>query len=234
MARSIAHSRYALAVTLVTLIGLAGCGSSSGPSSNGESSKTGPQVVKDAAAALGASSAAHIAGTVSDSGKAEKVDLQLQTDGTSGTLDISGVPVSIVAVGGALYIKAPASFYTAQKATPAAAAKVANRWVKGPASTDISSLSLAGLAKSLPEPDAGTTIENKVTTGTLHGQKVVIVRESDGSLLYVAATGKPYPLRAVNSASSKAGPGDATFSAFGQHMTLKAPAGAIDSTVGTA
>jgi hypothetical protein len=103
--------------------------------------------------------------------------------------------------------------------------------VKIPAGSDLAgSFTLSGLATSLNKPDPGITIDPKVTTGIYQGQKVVIVRESDGSQLYVAATGKPYPLRVVSSAKSAGGAGDAAFSGFGKHVALKAPAGALDVT----
>jgi hypothetical protein len=207
------------------------CGSSSsGSNSNGEAKKAGPQVAKDAAAALGATDAVHVAGTMTDSAtkKPVKFDLQLQADGTSGTLAMSGQTVSIISVGGATYIKASAAFYEAQQASPTAAAKLADRWVKAPTSQEFDSFTLSGLSKSLGEPDG--KIDDAVTTGSLNGQDVVIVSQTDGSKLYVAGTGEPIPLQITNSAKSSDGEGTVSFTDYGKHQTIKAPADAIDAS----
>jgi hypothetical protein len=235
-ANLVARARAAVvAISLAvggSVLVVTGCGSS-GPASNGEANKSASQVVKDAGAALVSSGAAHLAGFVPDSStkKPENIDLHLQSDGSSGTITALNFPVSIISVGGTSYIKGPTAFWVASKVPAAAAAKLGNRWVKVPADADFSSsFTLSGLASSLNKPDAGVTINPKVTTGKFNGQKVVIVSESDGSQLYVAATGTPYPLRVVSTAKSSGGAGDATFSEFGKRVALKAPAGAIDAS----
>jgi hypothetical protein len=221
--------RRVIALSLTALVCVAGCGSSSGNPTNGESSKTGPQVAKDAASALSAVGAIHMAGTLGVDGKPNKIDVQLQSDGGSGSISLAGAQVDFVSVGSILYVKASAAFYVSTSIKPAIAAKLANRWVELPPDTDFKPLTLAGLAKSLNEPDVGAKVEDKVTTGTLQGQAVVIIRSSDGSKLYVAATGKPYPLKIVNDAKSKDAAGTVTISGFGEHKTIKAPAGALDA-----
>ncbi len=218
----------ALALTVPLLTSACGSSSSSG---NGEAKKTGPQVAKDAGAALGASNAVHISGQVTESSTKKQigVDLQVQSDGTSGTLTYSGQPVSLVVVDGTSYVKAPAAFYESQGASPAQAAKVADRWVKTANSKDFDNFTLASLSKSLGEPSDGSKINDKVTTDTISGQDVVVASENDGSKLYVAATGKPVPLQVTNSAQSKDGVGTLTFTDYGKHQTIKTPADAIDA-----
>ena len=69
-----------------------------------------------------------------------------------------------------------------------------------------------------------------MTTGKVDGKKAVIVTESDGSKLYVAATGKPLPLQLVSSTKSKAtNSGSLKFINYGKHQTIRAPSGAIDA-----
>ncbi len=97
------------------------------------------------------------------------------------------------------------------------------------ANSAFATFTLPALSKSLADQPAGSSaIEKKVTTGSLDGRDVVIVSQADGSQLFVAATGKPYPLKAVNSAKSKDGAGTITFTGYGNHQTIKAPAGALD------
>jgi hypothetical protein len=227
-----------LAVSLVlggSLLPLTGCGSSSsGPASNGEAKKTGAQIEKDAAAALASSGAAHLAGTLNaaDSTGPVGINFHLQSDGSSGTLNSAGFPVNIVSVGGINYVKAPTGYWVAAKVPSAAAAKLGGRWVKVPTNSSFSDtstlLSLPSFAASVSKLDPGVTINPKVTTTTLNGQQVVVVSQSDGSQVYVAATGKPYPLKIVSSGTGTKGV--ATLSGFGKTVALKAPAGAIDAS----
>jgi hypothetical protein len=227
--------RPVLALTIaVTVASLSACGSSS--AGNGEAKKSGPQVVKDASAALGAAGAVHFAGTIidADSKAQTKVDMQIQSDGSSGSLTSGGFEIDLVVVDGATYEKAPAAFYTSEKAPAAAAKALGGHWVKlttADADSDFGDFTLAGVSKSLADPTQNSSpTEQKITTGTLDGQKVVIVRQADGSQLFIAATGKPLPLKVVNSAKSKDGSGTITLSGYGKHQIIKAPAGAIDAS----
>ena len=209
---------------------ISACGSS-GPAGNGEAKKTGAEVAKDAAAALGATTAVHFSGSATDSSSKQPIslNLQLQSDGTSGTVTIAGTSVNVVAVGGKSYIKAPASFYVTEGSTATVAAKLADKWVTAPSGSSFDSFNLAAISKSLGDPTT-TTINKAVKTGSLDGQSVVIVTQADGSQLFVAATGKPYPLKIVNSAKSKDGVGAASLTDYGKHIEIKAPAGAQDPT----
>lgn len=217
----------ALAVGVAGTCLLAGCG---GSSSNGEAKKTGTEVAKDAAAALGASQAVHVAGQLTDSStkKPITVDVQLQDDGTSGKFTFSGQTVQVIAVGGTTYIKTTAAFYESQGTSAAAAAKLANKWVKDPDASEFNDFTLSGLSKQLSQPSSGSKINDAVTTGKVDGKKVVIASESDGSKLYVAATGKPVPLQLSNSTSSSEGSGSVKFTDYGKHESITAPSGALD------
>ena len=231
------HARAGVVTVSLALAGsllfVNGCGSSSsGPASNGEANKTGAQIEKDAAAALVSAGAAHLAGTLNDADSTgpTAVNFQLQSDGSSGTLASGGFTANLVSLGGVNYLKAPMGFWVASKVPAATAAKLAGRWVKVPADSSFSSTSklftLSGFAASISYLNPGVTINPKVTTAKLNGQKVVVVSQSDGAHVYVAATGKPYPLKIVT--SGKGANGAATLSGFGKRLAIKAPTGAID------
>ena len=235
MARRAKVSALMFSAMAATLLSVSACGSSSGSPgqpSNGETAKSGLQVSKDAAAALTASGAVHLAGTMTDAASkaTETVDLQLQSDGTSGTVSEQGITINLISVGGDEYVKGPAGFYTKEKLASAVAAKLANKWVKLPAGTNAIEFSLASTAKSLQDPQAGETFKTKVESGTLNGQKVAIASLTNGSQLFVAATGKPYALKIVNSATDPNGKGILILSGFGDKKSITAPAGAIDAS----
>jgi hypothetical protein len=198
---------------------------SSSTSDNGEAKKKGPQVSKDTAAALKAAGSAHFKGTETDGSSTAAIDLQLVADGGIGTITQSGTTINLINTGGSSYVKAPAAFYTAQGASAANAATVADKWVKLPATeTSFSEFTLNALSDDLAKPSSGSKIEDAVTTGKVGDQSVVILKQSDGSQLFVASEGPAYPLKLVSAGTTKS---TSTFTDFGKKVTVTAPAGAI-------
>ena len=62
---------------------------------------------------------------------------------------------------------------------------------------------------------------------TYKGADVVVIRDkSDNSKLYVAATGKPYPVALVSGLKGQSGA--ITFDDWNKPVSLSAPSGAID------
>ncbi len=71
----------------------------------------------------------------------------------------------------------------------------------------------------------GKLVNNGETT--YEGQKVVAIRDtSDDSKLYVAATGKPYPVALVGGQEERAG--TVTFDGWNKPVSLSAPSDALD------
>ena len=216
--------RTRLLVTLgLTAALVTACGGSDG---NGESAKKGPQVAADAANALEKSGAAHLTGTGTQDGKPMQLDVHVVGADASGTLTMDGGKVDLVNVGGKFYVRAGGQFWT-QNGVPAQAVSLLDgKWVIVPsqAASALSQFSLQGLADELRHPSNGT-IKDAVHTDTLDGHKVVVVTESDGSTLDVAATGTPYPLRIVDKGSEAS---TITASEFGKKTKITAPSGALD------
>ena len=159
---------------------LAGCGSSdeapaaaaasSAPSSSAApstESRTGPQVAVAAADALEEAGSAHVSGTVGTGAEAETVDLQLQGEDVSGTIDLGGMQVQLLTVGGVSYFQAAADF---------------------------SEVTLAGLAEELRNPSDGA-FDDEVRTEQLDGQDVLVVTQGNGNEVYVSAEDPQYPLK---------------------------------------
>lgn len=208
----------ALALTL-----LAACGGDDG---NGESAKKGPQVAADAAKALQDAGAAHVTGTGTSDGKTVSLDLHLQGTDALGSITQGGVTLQVISVGGKLYAEAPAEFWTTQGLPAAAGSALAGKWVIVPSDAgSVLPVTLESLAKELRKPSDGTTVDDKVTTSTYQGQKVVVVTSSDKSTVDVAATGKPYPLHSVSKGTD---PGIVTLTDFGKRTAITPPVGALD------
>ena len=223
-----ARPRAVAGLTAVLLSACSG-GGGGGDGGNAEAAKKGPQVAADAAAALERSGAAHLTGTVSEQGQTGDVDLHLQGADASGTITIAGQKVQLVSAGGTAYAKAPAAFWSSFGAPEAISSKLDDHWVVVPqqAAGSLGTFTLKGLADELRRPSNGTW-KDPVGTATVAGQKALVVTESDGSTLDVAATGTPYPLKADTKGGES--PGTLTFSDFGTRTTITAPAGALDLT----
>lgn len=234
-------------IVVLTAVGLAGCGSSSGtgakaaPSSpsgsgasagstpaaagsNGEQTKTPQEVLADAKSALFNAQAVHVKGTVTQQGQAQMLDVQFQGEDTSGTVQLSGITVNIVKTDGKVFIKAPEQFWT-KTAGPTAAPKLANKWLVQDASMagNVSSLTLQGIAASLNAADS--PLKPGVVPSQVEGQPAVVVTQQDGSTLAVANTGAPLPLTLTENGAEK---GTLTFTGYGQKQSIVAPPGAVD------
>lgn len=212
-----------IAAPLAAVALLAGCGGSGGAKSNGEASKTADQIIADAQAAALSASAVHVSGSA---GSSLVVNLHLVAGkGGEGRMTANGLTFDIIRIGGFAYFKGDATFWH-QFGGGAAATLLKGRWLKAPASTgrlasltpltDITKLFSAILASH------GTLAVGKETT--IGGQPAIaVVDTSKGGTLYVATTGKPYPV-----ALRKSGSGSITFDEWDVPVTLTAPSGAVD------
>jgi hypothetical protein len=212
-----------LAVLGLAAVLLTACGGSDG---NGESAKKGPQVAADAASALEKAGAVHLTGTGTSDGAAMKLDLRLQGADATGTITEGQNQIKLVGAGGKLYVQASSGFWSQAGVPESAAGTLAGKWVIVPSSAagQVLPFTLSSLADQLRHP-TDATVKSAVHTATVDGKKVVVVTQTDGSILDVAATGTPYPLRTVDKGAD-AGTVDA--SDFGTKVPITAPTGALD------
>jgi|tagenome__1003787_1003787.scaffolds.fasta_scaffold20869710_2 hypothetical protein len=220
-------ARRLLIVFATTMAFVAGCGGGSG-SGNGEQAKTAGQILADARTAATGAGSVHVTGTILDSGTKLKLDLRAGDHTGSGTITFRGSPVRVVRIGKTLYIQAPESFYRATGADSATARLLAGKWLKASA-TQKDFAQLAQLTRLKDLLTLTTKPDGKVSKGgtsTVAGTSVIALKDDKGGSLYIATTGKPYPvaLRGKNSTSS----GDVHFSEWGEPVEASAPKGAID------
>lgn len=219
----------ALALVLTAVL-LAGCGSSKQAAPpNDEASKPALRVVADATAAAARASSAHVSGSVESGGTPITLDLSTARGrGAKGSMSTNGLSFDLVRIGDTLYIRGSDAFYK-HFAGAAVAELLHGRWVKAPA-TRGRLKSLAPLT-SLGALFAGISSHHGKLANdgrsTYKGTEVVVVRdESDNSKLYVAATGKPYPVALVSGQKDRSG--TITFDDWDKPVSLSAPSGAID------
>jgi hypothetical protein len=218
----------ALAVVLAGLL-VAGCGGhGKSASSNSEASKSANSVLADATAAANSATSAHVSGSISSGGTPITIDLTMGRGKAKGSMSTSGLEFDLIRVGNTAYIQGSDDFYK-HFAGAAVAQLLHGKWLKA----SIVSGRYASLAPLTSISDLfGKVASNhgKLTNAgakTYNGQKVVEIRDkSDNSKLYVAATGKPYPMAIVGGKKNQSG--TISFDNWNKSFSVSAPKGAID------
>ena len=223
----------ALALALVVTVALlAGCGSSGGKSTtakpNGEASKPPARVLADARAAAAKASSAHVAGDIKEGQTPITLDLStVRGKGAKGSMSTNGLAFDMVRIGDTVYVHGSDAFYK-HFAGAAVAQFLHDKWLKGSATHGrLQSLapltSLDGLFAVISSQH-GKLVNDGPTT--YKGTQVVAIRDkSDGSRLYVAATGRPYPVALVSPKHGRSGA--ITFGDWNKPVSLSAPSSAI-------
>jgi hypothetical protein len=128
----------------------------------------------------------------------------------------------VISVNNSVYIQGTRAFWS-HFAGAAAASKFAGQWLKAPASGQFAAIaSLTDMQQLFGKLFTSHGTLKKAGTSTVNGQKVVAVKDTtQGGTLYVAATGKPYP---VEFAKSGSGGGKIVFDRINQPVSLSPPA----------
>jgi hypothetical protein len=219
----------ALALVLTAAL-LAGCGSSGKSAKpNSEASKPAARVLADAKAAATSASSAHVSGNIKSNGTPIELDLStVRGKGATGSMSTNGLSFDLTRIGDTVYIKGSDAFYK-HFAGAGVAQLLHGKWLKASA-THGRLRSLAPLT-SLGALFAGISAHHGKLANdgktTYKGTDVVAIRDtSDGSKLYVAATGKPYPVAIVG--GRKGDSGAITFDDWNKSVSLSAPGNAVD------
>jgi hypothetical protein len=217
----LAGSLLALAVPA-----LVGCGSSS--SGNGVASKSAEEIVGEARKAADSASSVHVSGSVNSGGSPVALDLSMAAgSGASGQISQNGSTFKIIVAGGDAYISGSSAFYS-KLGGSAAAQLLSGKWLKVPVSTPefASFASLTNMRKLLDTVLVGHGQLEKGSTTTIAGQQAIAVKDTTrGGTLYVATTGKPYPLQIVKSGSEA---GTISFEKWDEPVSVSAPASSVD------
>jgi len=207
------------AVSLAALLG--GCGASS---DNGVAAKSPEQIVAASKAAAESATSVHVSGTIVSNGAPITLDLQQLR---RGQLSVGGLGFEVIQTGGTVYIKGSEAFYR-HIGGATAAQLLQGRWLKAStASREFASISSLTDLRQLV--DASLEHRGALTkAGTTHvnGQAVVGVSDqTKGGTLYIATTGKPYPVQITKAGG---GGGAVSFQGWNQPVTIVAPANALD------
>jgi hypothetical protein len=217
----------ALGLALVGAVA-AGCGGSSSVG-NGLASKSPAAIVAAAKAAADGAASVHVSGAVNE-GVPLSLDMYLLAGkGGRGYVTQNGLRFELIALGSTVYIKGSPAFYR-HIGGDAAARLLQGKWLKVPAAagqfapitglTDLRKLIDTALASH------GTLVKGPTTS--VGGLKVVAVNDtSKGGVLYVAATGKPFPAAVARSGANG---GRIVFDRWNGAVTISPPLNAINLT----
>ncbi len=210
--------------SLVLTVALAACG---GGSDNGVSSKSPNDIASAASSAVSNVNSVHVAGAVANGTSRFTIDLNLVNGkGGAGSMSQGGLSFKIISVNQEVYINGSPTFWR-QFGGASAASLLSGKWLKAPASGQFGSLATLTNVHTLFSQllsTHGTLAKGNSTT--VRGQKVIAVNDkNNGGTLYVATTGKPYPIAIVKNGSSG---GRVDFDRFNQPVSLTPPTNAID------
>jgi hypothetical protein len=229
-------TRATIAIVVALLPAAVGCGSSSGGSSsspaaavdNGESAKAPEQILSDVTDAVRGAQSVHMSGSVSSDSSDVGFDVTLSADAAKGTLTLSGNDIKLVRVGDAAYFSGSPEFYKMVGGGDAAVSLLQGRWIKVPSSdsrfASFEQFTDKGKLFSSMLQAEGTI--SKAGVRTYNGQKVIVLRDSKGDGdLYIAASGKPYPVAIVTKGDKQ---GTVTFNGWDAPVDVSAPSDVID------
>ena len=220
---------FALAVVL-TAVFLAGCsGHEKSAKPNGEASKPATRVLADARAAATGARSVHVSGSIVSNGTPITLDLDMaRGKGAKGSMSTSGLRFDLVRIGDTAYIRGSDEFYK-HFAGAGIAQLIHDKWIKASIVQGrfrpLEPLTSIGLLFAQVGANHGKLVNDGKTT--YKGRQVVVIRDtSDSSKLYVAATGKPYPVAIAGGKKNQSG--TIAFGDWNEPVSLSAPNDAID------
>lgn len=213
---------------VLTLLALAGCG---GSSDNGVSEKLPNEILVAAATAAQDASSVHVVSETSQGPLKTSVDLVLSKDAARGKISFLGADYEVVRLGQTVYVKGGGAFAASLSARLGKHVHVpANAWLKGSAGSgplaqvaDVTKMS--GELERLLSASGPTSKGSKTT---VKGQHAIVLKEKTRLFeanLYVATTGKPYPIEQVKNGGRERG--RTSYSEWDEPVLLKAPSRAV-------
>jgi hypothetical protein len=205
----------------------AGCG---GSGSSG--SADAANLLTRAQHAAASAKSVHITGDLGSGSSQIKLDVQVAKAGDGrGEITAGGQHLAFVRIGSDVWVKGDQSFL-GRLFAPADLAKVGDRYIKLPpqlAQTEgIGNIDITQIFAQLLTPNGKVSTVKGVR---VHGKQTVGIEDKSGKtvdgILYVAASGTPYPLRFVSGTSDE---GAIEFSDYGADLHLAPPPDAVDGS----
>src|SRR5262249_45460464 len=188
----------ALPAAIAISLAVAACGGSK-PGGSAVSAPPSPAVLaKDAKAAVQQANSVHIRGTLSKGSERLGVNLSLtRAGGIWGQVSVAGAGFTVLSTRRSTYIKVTSAFVKYLKLPESACVLMCGKFLKA---TPVQSRRLVGdlsMSHLLGSLNASSPRYRYRGTATVNGQPAWVLHAADGSTAYLAARGRPYPLRLV-------------------------------------
>jgi hypothetical protein len=211
-----------LALVLVALA-LGGCGGSAG---NGIASKTPAEILAASRAAATSATSVHVVSKASEGPLAATVNVQLTSDGGRAQVSLLGFAFEVIRIGETIYLKGSPSVY---RRLGIAAKVPPGSWLQAPIGGRLDQLAaftdLSGeLNRILPARNDVLARGASIILDGQHALELNATAKLFKGTLYVATTGKPYPIELVKHGRET---GQSTFSEWNKPATLNPPANTI-------
>ncbi len=193
---------------------------------SGESAKTPEEIITDAGQAMAQLNSVRLAGSLTNGTKQMSLDIVSSHGTGGGTIGLDGAKVALVVTPPDVYMRANAASWTKLAHSKAAGQLFANQWLRTTTSDkDFGSFSNLFDLSTFTKSDTDGPI-TKGQVRSYHGTKAIpLANKTKGSVVYVAATGKPYVLGIVGTGKNR---GELVFSQFGTAKVPTAPSTSID------
>jgi hypothetical protein len=170
----------------------------------------------------------HVLGHDDEKGTVVSLNLSMSPGRGGGSIQMPGVTMELVLAAGTVYIKADEKSWLKLTGSQTTAELVANRWIKAPVTnSDFSSIAeLADSRKFIGTLSPPGKISRLPGTTTLYGRKTLVLVTSAGNKVYIAGTGTPYLLAAIQDQASDE-QGFLRFTDFGDAPMPAVPTNAI-------
>ncbi len=219
---------WLLGTALAILVSFAGCGSSD----NGVAAKSAKEILQASKAAAISASSVRVVGTSKVRGSSFAINARLARGSARARVSLLGLDYEVIRIGNTVYLKGSQAFYARLSTTLGKTLHVPKgTWLKAPASGGpLGELAaLTDLPKELNLILSTSAYLTKGASTTIDGQKAIAIKEKaklyEGTL-YVASTGKPYPIELLKSGGRERG--RTRFSGWGRGVSLRAPSPAVE------
>lgn len=184
------------------MLALAACGASGG-SSGGSAAPTAAQI----SAAVKKASSVHITGDLALKGTPETLNLAMLRSGDmSGSVTSGSQPaITLVVTGKTAYVLMTAPVLKSVVGPSASCAGVCGKYLSVTGSQAASLISDISMTKLTGQIISNLGGLQQTGTATVNGQSAIVLKDPDGSVLDVAASGPPYPLRIAAKKGTTAG-----------------------------
>jgi hypothetical protein len=209
--------------------GIAACGGG-GSSDNGVAAKSPDAIVAAVRQATSSVKSVHVSGSVTSGGMPITLDLALLAGkGGTGQMSLNGVSFRMIVINQTVYINGNDAFWRKAGATGGMVQLLRGKWFRGPVGGQFQGVAQVAYLHTL----FGSLLSNlgtlaKGARSTIAGQPVIAVKDTTkGGTLYVATTGKPYPVQVSGTSGGRAV--RVEFDRYNQPVSLSAPANSIDA-----